>query len=81
MNAALERTILERLQRLDETRLAEVLDFVDFLAERHAAPREASEAQGETEAEDVFLGFEPFASRGGNVTDELVNRLREEQQV
>lgn len=36
MNTALEQTILERLHALDDARLAEVLDFVEFL--RHRMP-------------------------------------------
>lgn len=32
MNTALEQTILERLHALDDTRLAEVLEFVESLA-------------------------------------------------
>ena len=34
MNAALEQTIVERLHVLDDTKLVEVLDFVEFLAQR-----------------------------------------------
>ncbi len=34
MNTGLEQTIVERLRVLDDTRLAEVLDFVEFLAQR-----------------------------------------------
>jgi hypothetical protein len=34
MNAVLEQQIIERLHTLDEPKLAEVLDFVEFLVER-----------------------------------------------
>lgn len=34
MNAALEQSIVERLHKLDDTKLVEVLDFVEFLAQR-----------------------------------------------
>lgn len=36
MNAIFEQTILERLHGLNETRQAEVLDFVEFLAYQQA---------------------------------------------
>lgn len=34
MNAVLEQTIIERLHALDDAKLAEVLDFVEFLGRR-----------------------------------------------
>lgn len=34
MNAILEQEIIQRLHALDEPKLVEVLDFVDFLAQR-----------------------------------------------
>lgn len=34
MNAVLEQEIIQRLHTLDEPKLVEVLDFVDFLAQR-----------------------------------------------
>ena len=34
MNALLERTIIERLHQLDDSKLAEVLDFVEFIRNR-----------------------------------------------
>ncbi|MBI5439718.1 MAG: hypothetical protein HY900_00730 [Deltaproteobacteria bacterium] len=85
MNAALERTILDRLRRLDEARLGEVLDFVDCLTRRSAREGscEPSEASVGGASDDVaeFFGFAPFPHRGGCVSEELVNRLREEQDV
>ena len=37
-----------------------------------AGPRQARRRK-------AFLGFDPFPSRGGVVTDELINRLREDE--
>jgi hypothetical protein len=37
MNAVLEQEIIERLHALDEPKLVEVLDFVEFLAQRRRA--------------------------------------------
>jgi hypothetical protein len=34
MNAVLEQTIIERLHAMDDAKLAEVLDFVEFLGRR-----------------------------------------------
>ena len=45
--AAIEPKLLEKLQRLPEQRLAEVADFVEFLAERE---ERATAAQRLTEA-------------------------------
>lgn len=43
MNTVIETSILERLHQLDESRKAEVLDFVEYLAEKSkAAPLAAS---------------------------------------
>lgn len=36
-----------------------------------------SRNSGRAKRPEKFLGFEPFPSRGGVVTNELVNRLRE----
>jgi hypothetical protein len=33
----------------------------------------------ELSAQDVFLGFRPFARRGTIVTNEMIDRLREEE--
>ena len=86
MSVALEEEILERLHRLDEARLAEVLDFVEFLADRplptaSPKPSDAYPIGGDTDAEDVSFGFAPFPNRGGCVSEELVNRLRDEQHI
>lgn len=35
MNTGLEQTIVERLHVLDDAKLVEVLDFVEFIAQRH----------------------------------------------
>lgn len=37
MNTQLETTIVDRLHQLDERRLSEVLDFVEFLAARRVS--------------------------------------------
>lgn len=39
-------------------------------------PKKTAAAAHESAAEE-FCGFKPFPSRGGLVTDELINRLRE----
>jgi translation initiation factor 2 alpha subunit (eIF-2alpha) len=39
MNAALEQAIIEHLHALDDARLAEVLDFVEFLRHRAQPPQ------------------------------------------
>jgi len=86
MSVALEEEILERLHRLDEARLAEVLDFVEFLADRplrtaSPKPSDAYPIGGDAGADDMFFGFAPFPHRGGCVSEELVNRLRDEQHI
>jgi hypothetical protein len=35
-------------------------------------------APSATEPSEEFMGFEPFPSRGGLVTNEIIDRLREE---
>ncbi len=37
MNAQLETVIVDRLHQLDESRLSEVLDFIEFLAARRTS--------------------------------------------
>jgi len=44
MTKTAEQTILEKLRHLPPERLAEVEDFVDFLAHRQADDRAATEA-------------------------------------
>ncbi|MDD5035886.1 MAG: DUF2281 domain-containing protein [Methylococcaceae bacterium] len=39
MSAVIENKIIERLHSLEEPKLLEVLDFVEFLAQRRANPR------------------------------------------
>ena len=41
MNASLEQSIIERLHDLDDARLAEVCDFVEFLRSRPPRPLQA----------------------------------------
>jgi hypothetical protein len=48
------------------------------LARKGLAHREGLERAPGTEPEEEFLGFRPFGRRGGVVTNELVNRIREE---
>jgi len=47
MTKAAEQTILEKLQHLPPERLAEVEDFVDFLAYRQADERGLNQAAGQ----------------------------------
>lgn len=42
---------------------------------------EAPEDRAGTQASDSFCGFHPFASRGAVVTNELVDRLREKDDI
>ena len=41
-------------------------------------PIDASGERGAREEPEEFLGFRPFPSRGGIVTNEQINRLRDE---
>jgi hypothetical protein len=42
---------------------------------------EAPEDRAGIQASDSFYGFHPFATRGAAVTNELVDRLREEDDI
>ena len=67
MNAVLEQEIIQRLHTLDEPKLVEVLDFVDFLAQRRWAITPPS-TPGPAEAKPVG-GFRPFLASGAQVTN------------
>jgi hypothetical protein len=45
MSAVIEHEIIERLHSLDEPKLLEVLDFVEFLAQRRANPQPSESDQ------------------------------------
>ncbi|MFM8332633.1 MAG: DUF2281 domain-containing protein [Candidatus Methylumidiphilus sp.] len=45
MSAVIEHEIIERLHNLDEPKLLEVLDFVEFLAQRRANPQPCEPVQ------------------------------------
>jgi hypothetical protein len=47
MTKVYEQTILEKLRQLPPERLAEVEDFVDFLAHRQADERSLTQAAGQ----------------------------------
>lgn len=47
MTKVYEQTILEKLRQLPQERLAEVEDFVDFLAHREAEERGLTHAAGQ----------------------------------
>lgn len=79
MNAILEQEIIQRLHTLDEPKLVEVLDFVDFLAQRRRAITPLS-MPGPAETKPVG-GFRPFPARGAQVTNEQVNELRDQEGV
>jgi hypothetical protein len=64
---------------LDEPKLVEVLDFVDFLVQRRRAVPEPS-APGPAEAKPVG-GFRPFPARGAQATNEQINELRDREGV
>ena len=72
-------SIRERISRLSTTEL----DAVDRLLELLKVKRlrrslgEAVDAALAVDSTDEFCGFNPFPSRCGIVTDELINRLRE----
>jgi hypothetical protein len=42
---------------------------------------EAKDTSKERTAKAAFLGFRPFARRGAIVTNEMIDRLREEEEV
>ena len=56
-------------------------DFVASLGRKVGDARKALAAKDGLQEPEEFLGFRPFASRGGTVTDEQIYRLREEDMV
>ena len=66
----------KELARRNRTTAGQVLSELA----REALSRSAGRADGPTSKRHAaeFLGFKPFPRRGGLVTDELVNQLREE---
>lgn len=57
--AAIEQALIEKLQQLPPQRLAEVRDFVEFLAAREASAA-AGERLGQTLAKLDALGLTPI---------------------
>lgn len=68
MTTAYEQRILQKLRHLSPERLAEVEDFVDFLAHREAKERGLSQAAG-------HLATAPFARVWDNPSDADYNRF------
>ena len=66
MNAQLETTIVDRLHQLDERRLSEVLDFVEFLAARRVSGEENADWKLIDPSRDLarFVGTVPFGEDG-----------------
>ena len=63
-----EQTILEKLRQLPQERLAEVEDFIDFLAHREAEERGLTHATGQ-------LATAAFTRVWGNPADADYDRL------
>lgn len=66
MNAQLETTIVNRLQQLDERRLSEVLDFVEFLSSRRVSAEVNAEWESIDPSHDLprFTGAVPLPEDG-----------------
>ena len=66
MNAQLETTIVDRLHQLDEHRLSEVLDFVEFLAARRVSGEVNAEWKPIDPSHDLarFVGTATFPEDG-----------------
>lgn len=66
MNAQLETTIVDRLHQLDERHLSEVLDFIEFLAARHASGEMSADWKQIDPSRDLarFVGTIPFPEDG-----------------
>lgn len=67
MNTLLENQILERLHQMDEVRLLEILDFVEFVAAR----KRRRELQ---EDHDYLLGVAASLSEWAEQADEVAYR-------
>lgn len=75
---ARKESVIERLSRVSPAELAAVdreLIGITRLRQSLGQAVDAAFASGQC---DVVGGFEPFPHRGGKVTDELTNRLRED---
>jgi hypothetical protein len=79
MNAVLEQEIIQRLHALDEPKLVEVLDFVDFLAQRRRVVPAPS--LPDPVAAKPVGGFRPFPARGAQVSNQQVNDLRDQEGI
>jgi len=67
----------KEIAKRDHRTAGEVLSDLAREALRGAARR--SSESGSRRRAGEFLGFRPFPGRGGLVTDEIVNRLREDE--
>lgn len=67
MNTMLENQIVERLHQMDDARLVEILDFVEFVAVR----KKRHELQ---EDKDYLLGVEATLSEWAGQADEEAYR-------
>ena len=59
MSALLEQEIIQRLHTLDEPKLLEVLDFVDFLAQRRRAVDDREALESPRDQGVTVTGVEP----------------------
>lgn len=66
MNTAIEASIIEQLHRLDEQHKAEVLNFVEYLAQKSNAATATKEWPTIDPARDLakFIGKHPFPEDG-----------------
>ncbi|MDP2827101.1 MAG: hypothetical protein Q8O37_00690 [Sulfuricellaceae bacterium] len=67
MNTMLENRIVERLHQMDDAHLSEILDFVEFVADR----KRRSKLQ---EDDDYLLGVEASLSEWAGQADEEAYR-------
>lgn len=68
MNTVLENQIVERLHQMDDMRLAEILDFVEFVA---AKKKHRHELQ---ENDDYLLGVQASLTEWAGQADEVAYR-------
>ena len=67
----------KELARREKKTAGQVLSELARRALRQPLPSQDDDSRSDRPP-DQFLGFQPFPSRGGLVTDEQVNRLRED---
>ncbi len=75
----IEEDVLAAAKELARRERKTTGQVISELARRALTAVPEDEAAGSVAEPEEFLGFRPFASRGGLVTNELINRLREEE--